>query len=76
MDSQPIPAGSEQELEIRAATIVAVENLKEAIAAKFGGQPGVEKLPITIQLDWWLWEVGEKSRNSHPPPHKTLTIYY
>lgn len=32
--------------------------------------------PITVQLDWWLWEVGERERDNHPPAHHTFTIYY
>ena len=112
---QEVAAGSEEEVEIRAASIVAVERIKEAIHARWGlAQGGLEggpttetpaagvaaagesegiataagpcgvvqrprpglRLPLTIQLDWWLWEQGEKSRASHPPHHRTLTIYY
>ncbi len=39
------------------------------------GTPGAQ-LPHAIQLDWWLWEVGERERHRHPPHHRTRTIYY
>eukprot|EP00198_Chlamydomonas_reinhardtii_P003090 XP_001692426.1 predicted protein [Chlamydomonas reinhardtii] len=48
---EQIPAGSEEEVEIRACTVVAVEQLREAIAAKFLGTAGAQ-LPHAIQLDW------------------------
>lgn len=73
---EELPAGGEEELEIRAATVAAVEDLRDAICA--GGRCralGVAE-PMAIQLDWWLWEVGEKAREAHPPAHRTLTIYY
>ncbi|GIL83017.1 hypothetical protein Vretimale_8527 [Volvox reticuliferus] len=69
-----IPAGSEEEVEIRACTVVAVERLREAIAHKFRGTGA--QLPHAIQLDWWLWEIGEQNRQNHPPHHRTLTIFY
>ncbi|PNW81142.1 hypothetical protein CHLRE_07g344150v5 [Chlamydomonas reinhardtii] len=72
---EQIPAGSEEEVEIRACTVVAVEQLREAIAAKFLGTAGAQ-LPHAIQLDWWLWELGERERKNHPPHHRTLTVYY
>ncbi|KXZ54661.1 hypothetical protein GPECTOR_4g727 [Gonium pectorale] len=70
-----IAAGSEEEVEVRACTVAAVEALREAIAAKYLGVPGAQ-LPHAIQLDWWLWELGERERKSHPPHHRTLTVYY
>ncbi|EFJ39686.1 hypothetical protein VOLCADRAFT_120119 [Volvox carteri f. nagariensis] len=69
-----IPAGSPEEVEIRACTVAAVERLREAIAHKFLGTGA--QLPHAIQLDWWLWEIGERDRATHPPHHRTLTIFY
>eukprot|EP00879_Flechtneria_rotunda_P010953 GHRR01011445.1.p1 GENE.GHRR01011445.1~~GHRR01011445.1.p1 ORF type:complete len:355 (+),score=124.50 GHRR01011445.1:793-1857(+) len=107
VDSQhEVVAGSEQELEIRAASVVAVELLTDAVnqrvlqqqqqpeapsAAELqqpshrnqlaqAGLQAVNTQPskqlLSIQLDWWLWEEGERMRAEHPPHHRTWTIYY
>jgi hypothetical protein len=45
-------------------------------AALPAGVPGAV-VPHAIQLDWYLWEVGEAQRtNSSTPHHRTLTVYY
>jgi len=92
---QELPAGSEEELEIRAASIVAVERLKEAAnvllqartdeqqdeaqhSGSLSSQAGSSKAApqlLSVQLDWWLWQEGERVRSEHPH-HKTWTIYY
>lgn len=64
-----IPAGSEQEVEIRAATVQAVERLRNVLA-----EHGREL--HTVELDWLLWQRGEAQREELPPHHRTLTIYY
>ena len=138
---QSLCPGSEEEIEIRAATVVAVERLRQAISRRFGPQlqqqgsahnigaveptsvptaygqddernqaskrhkqdggaaassgPDASSgqvdyaslarrwkqdkdidLPCAVQLDWWLWHQGEASRQQHPPPHHSLTIFY
>ena len=91
---QELQPGSMEEVEIRAATVVAVDALRAAVAAKFGQQlpaaarggdsegAGTEagantgRLPNSVQLDWWLWEQGERARLQHRPHHRTLTIFY
>lgn len=65
-----IAAGSEEEIEIRAASIVVVERIQQLLLKYHG------KAPHCIQLDWWLWESGEASRDDLPPHHRTKTIYY
>lgn len=76
-----VPAGGSEEVEIRAATVSAVEALRDALQARWG--PGVGSsssvpvvLPHAVQLDWWLWETGEATRATDPPHHRTLTVYY
>ncbi|KAI5084156.1 hypothetical protein GOP47_0001122 [Adiantum capillus-veneris] len=64
-----LPPGTEEEVEIRACTIVAVEKLGELLSAKIGRQV------LTVQLDWWLWSTGI-SLQSKLPCHRTHTIYY
>ncbi|MCO5605759.1 hypothetical protein L7F22_059943 [Adiantum nelumboides] len=64
-----LPPGTEEEVEIRACTIVAVEKLGELLSAKLGRQV------LTVQLDWWLWSTGI-SLQSKLSCHRTHTIYY
>jgi hypothetical protein len=68
---EEIVPGSEEEIEIRAATIVALESIRKVVAAKTG-----KGLPPAVHVDWWLWEYGEAMRNEHRPHHRTRTIYY
>ncbi len=63
-----IPAGSSKEVEIRAATIQAVELLHKALA-----QYGMKLLPY--QIDWFLWEKSRKLKNPRPY-HLTKTVFY
>ena len=67
---EEIPPGSEEEVEIRASSIIATECLRETLVANFD-----VKLH-SVQLDWWLWEEGERQRKSHPPHHRTRTLFY
>lgn len=62
-----IPPGSAWEAEIRAASIVAVEHLREALAV-----PGL----TSVTLDWALWEMGEAQRFTSAPHHRVRTIFY
>ncbi len=64
-----IPCGSEEEIEIRACTVIAVDVLQRKLSEK-----GVSVL--VIELDWLLWQIGEKTKYSLAPHHRTLTIYY
>lgn len=63
-----IPAGSPEEVELRANTVWAVELLRQALAAE-----GVRL--DAYQLDWILWTWAQEREPSRPP-HRTLTIYY
>jgi hypothetical protein len=65
-----IPCGSEEEIEIRACTIIAVEMLHRALL-----RLGVEDV-IEIEIDWLLWQQGEKIKDDIAPHHRTKTIYY
>jgi hypothetical protein len=64
-----LPAGSAFEVEIRSATVWAVEALRQALP-----QYGV-RLPA-YQLDWTLWQLGQDLPPSTRPYHRTRTIYY
>lgn len=83
---QELACGSTEEVEIRAASILAVEQLKQAanklLQAQHqqdlqqGSSSSTDAFQLlSIQLDWWLWQEGERQRTEHPH-HKTWTIYY
>lgn len=63
-----IPAGSEEEIEIRAATVVAVHDL--AVALRYRDLPILE-----VELDGMLWHLGQDMAFRHPY-HRTRTIFY
>lgn len=64
-----IPFGSEEEIEIRACTVIAVELLQKSLF-----DLGVNLL--IIEVDWLLWQQGEAVKDEIAPHHRTLTIYY
>ena len=64
-------AGSTEECEIRAGTVVAVERLRSLISKATG------RTDITsVQIDWMLWNIGEDNLATMPPHHRTRTIFY
>jgi hypothetical protein len=54
------------EIEIRANTIQIVEEIKKYI----------ENTYKSIEIDWYLWQEGEKLKDEIFPHHRTKTIYY
>ena len=69
---QELLPASEEEQEIRALSIMAVEALRTALLA-LGEQ---EDKVNSVLLDWCLWEIGEASIASSPPHHRTRTCFY
>ena len=68
-NKKEIPHGSKEEVEIRAATIQAVEQIKNELKSK-------GKNVMSIQVDVYLWEEGEKIKDKIEPHHRTLSIFY
>ena len=66
---EEIQSGSEEEIEIRACTVIAVERLQQAFK-KLG------QSILVLELDWLLWQQGEQIKDQIAPHHRTLTIYY
>jgi hypothetical protein len=64
-----LAAGSASEIEIRAATLWAVEFLRDALAAR-----GRELW--SIQVDWILWEASQGRFENMRPYHRVRTVYY
>ena len=64
----PIEAGSEEEVEIRANTVWAVELMGQELEALGMPRPA-------YQIDWMLWYASQDSGHMKPY-HRTRTIYY
>ena len=76
-------AGGLEEIEIRSGTIHAVEVMKMRIEERLrneegGGEEERERRGgiNSVQLDWWLWELGEREKDTLKPHHRVMTIYY
>ncbi|MCS7002039.1 MAG: queuosine salvage family protein [Dehalococcoidia bacterium] len=64
-----LPPGSPEEVEIRAATVQAVERLRAAFAR--------QGLALTASaIDWLLWDAGQRPLAHLEPYHRTRTIFY
>ncbi len=66
-DLEWIEAGSAVEVEIRAATIWAVELLRRDLSRR-------GRNLLAIEIDWLLWHGAQRSKM--PPHHRTLTTSY
>ncbi len=62
-------AGSRQEVEIRAFTILAVELIRQAVAPRL---PGV----TAVAVDNALWLQSQNPATQQIPYHRTLTVWY
>lgn len=83
-------AGGLEEVEIRSGTIHAVEVMRKKIEERLkneqeggggeeeGGEGERERSGriSSVQLDWWLWEWGEREKDTLKPHHRVMTIYY
>lgn len=66
---RPLGAGSAEEVAIRAATVQAVEAVREALAAR-------GRALTAVEVDWWLWHAAEARAGDLAPHHRTLTMAY
>ncbi|KAK4416320.1 Queuosine salvage protein [Sesamum alatum] len=66
--NREISPGSEEEVELRACSVHAVEEIRELIHRKSGKQV------LSVELDLWLWAFGVQC--SSLQHHRTLSIYY
>ena len=67
---ETIAFGSEEEVEIRACTVIAVEHIQRMLKEE------LQLSLLVIEVDWLLWQQGEEARHEIKPHHRTLTIYY
>jgi hypothetical protein len=61
--------GSEEEVEIRANTIWAVELIRQQMKR-------LGKEVLAIEIDWLLWNLGQEDRFRAKPYHRTVTTFY
>ncbi|KAK4262389.1 hypothetical protein QN277_027955 [Acacia crassicarpa] len=66
--SGEINPGTEEEVELRACSVHAVEKMRELMSVKSGRQV------LSVELDLWLWASGIQCPSLQH--HKTLSIYY
>ena len=64
-----IPAGSELEVEIRAATVIACDRIASVMRAS-------DRDISSAELDWLLWSRSQSMPAGSRPYHLTETIYY
>ncbi|HEU0164194.1 MAG TPA: queuosine salvage family protein [Thermomicrobiales bacterium] len=65
-----IPAGSDDEIAIRAATIQACEAIRLALQER-------SSIPfMASEVDWLLWNAGQSLPVGSDPYHRTLTVFY
>ena len=64
-----IPSGSREEIEIRAATIWGCELLRQALTRQ-------DRDFTAAEVDWLLWNQGQRLPETTEPYHRTRTIYY
>ena len=64
-----LPPGSAEEVEIRAATLWGVEELRLALGRRGRAQTASE-------IDWLLWQAGQELPPDAEPYHRTLTVFY
>lgn len=63
---EPLPAGSQEEVEIRASEVEAVERIVAAVGGRI----------TAAELDGWLWRRGGAPRYKARPRHRTRCPYY
>jgi Queuosine salvage protein len=66
---QLIPAGSREEVEIRAAAIWACELIRQVLEARGTSLRAFE-------IDWALWQAGQSLPAGTKPYHRTYTVFY
>lgn len=66
---EELPAGSPEEIEIRAHTIWAVELLKRELEKR-------GRALRSFEIDWLLWNLGQREEFRQKPYHRTRTIFY
>ena len=70
---QELPYSSPYEVEIRAATVVCVEQIMSEIKKNTELS---KTLKNSYEVDWLLWQMGEKQLSQLKPHHRVKSIFY
>lgn len=73
---EEVEAGSAEEVEIRALTVAAVEELRLRLSRAGVAPEGRTRELFSVELDWLLWQMGERRKDDLPPHHRTRTTFY
>lgn len=76
---EEVRAGSEEEIAIRAATVMAVEAVRDAASRLLAEREGdAAPAVLATHVDWYLWRWGEERRADEclPPFHRCRTVFY
>ncbi|KAF8322636.1 hypothetical protein DL93DRAFT_1037867 [Clavulina sp. PMI_390] len=84
MRNQLLAPGSELEISIRAASILAVERIKADLLQLQADEPRSAQIRInSVLIDFWLWDLAKWMGNSHEnltalglPHHRTRSICF
>ncbi|MGM9991961.1 MAG: queuosine salvage family protein [Candidatus Bruticola sp.] len=70
VDNQELlPSGSREEMEIRVGMIWSIEEIRRELESM-----GVSKM--ALELDWFLWNLGQEPLPQEKPYHRTRTVFY
>ena len=64
-----LPSGSREEMEIRVGMIWAAEYIRRQLEARHSPK-------LALEIDWFLWNLGQEPLPSEKPYHRTRTIFY
>ena len=82
---QELLPSSEEEIEIRASTVIVVEKIRQKLNRLLHHQqqkdvsssPSTTSLLLTsVEIDWYLWQEGEERKDNLLPHHRVNTIFY
>lgn len=79
--------GCREEVSLRAASIVAVERVREEIVRSLDGQPEKAGVVTSVLIDFYLWDLAKRIENGEDkvegietaemaPIHHTRSIWY
>lgn len=83
-----LPSGSDEEMSLRAASILAVERIRECIARNRKDAGSQQKEITSVEIDFWLWDMAKQIESGEEkipgldvaaqivPIHRTRSIWY
>ncbi|MBQ7502047.1 queuosine salvage family protein [bacterium] len=64
-----LPSGSREEIEIRVGMIWAAEEIRRELQ-------NLKAPKMAMELDWFLWNLGQQPLPKEKPYHRTRTVFY